>query len=201
MLGKTKAFSGFSVDDIEKARQFYGDTLGIDTSEQSGLLTLHLAGGRDTLVYPKPDHTPAAYTILNFEVDDIDQAVDGLASRGVQFERYDGLGQDEKGINRAGGPYIAWFKDPGWQHPVRPAAALTHSPPGFQARRQLITIQRALGHQPVQCEGVPGRSHRRTLAATGHWATGPGRRGHWASRTLGDGAAAIVEPVTRHAAG
>ena len=112
MLGKTKAFSGFSVDDIEKARQFYGDTLGIDTSEQYGLLTLHLAGGRDTLVYPKPDHTAAAYTILNFEVDDIDQAVDGLASRGVQFERYDGLGQDENGINRAGGPYIAWFKDP-----------------------------------------------------------------------------------------
>jgi len=112
MLGKTKAFSGFSVDDIEKARQFYGDTLGIDTSEQYGLLTLHLAGGRDTLVYPKPAHTPAAYTILNFEVDDIDQAVDGLASRGVQFERYDGLGQDEKGINRTGGPYIAWFKDP-----------------------------------------------------------------------------------------
>ena len=112
MLGKTKAFSGFSVDDIEKARQFYGDTLGIDTSEQYGLLTLHLAGGRDTLVYPKPDHTPAAYTILNFEVDDIDQAVDGLASRGVQFERYDGLGQDENGINRAGGPYIAWFRDP-----------------------------------------------------------------------------------------
>ena len=111
MLGKTKAYSGFSVDDIEKARQFYGDTLGIDTSEQYGLLTLHLAGGRDTLVYPKPDHTPAAYTILNFEVDDIDQAVDGLASRGVQFERYDGLGQDEKGINRGGGPYIAWFKD------------------------------------------------------------------------------------------
>ena len=112
MLGKTKAFSGFSVDDIEKARQFYGDTLGIDTSEQYGLLTLHLAGGRDTLVYPKPDHTPAACTILNFEVDDIDEAVDGLASRGVQFERYDGLGQDETGINRAGGPYIAWFKDP-----------------------------------------------------------------------------------------
>jgi len=112
MFGKTKAFSGFSVDDIEKARQFYGDTLGIDTSEQYGLLTLHLAGGRDTLVYPKPAHTPAAYTILNFEVDDIDQAVDGLASRGVQFERYDGLGQDEKGINRTGGPYIAWFKDP-----------------------------------------------------------------------------------------
>ena len=112
MLGKTKAFSGFSVDDLEKARQFYGDMLGIETSEQYGLMTLHLAGGRDTLVYPKPGHTPAAYTILNFEVDDIDQAVDGLAARGVRFEHYEGLGQDEKGINRAGGPYIAWFKDP-----------------------------------------------------------------------------------------
>lgn len=112
MFAKTKTFSGFSVDDLAKARHFYGDTLGIETSEQYGLLTLHLAGGRDTLVYPKPDHTPATYTILNFEVDDIDQAVDGLAARGVQFDRYDGLGQDEKGINRAGGPYIAWFRDP-----------------------------------------------------------------------------------------
>jgi catechol 2,3-dioxygenase-like lactoylglutathione lyase family enzyme len=112
MFAKTKAFSGFSVDDLDKARHFYGDTLGIETSEEYGLLTLHLAGGRDTLAYPKPNHTPATYTILNFEVDDIDQAVDELAARGVQFERYDGLGQDEKGINRAGGPYIAWFKDP-----------------------------------------------------------------------------------------
>lgn len=112
MFAKTKTFSGFSVDDLDKARHFYGDTLGVETSEQYGLLTLHLAGGRDTLVYPKPDHTPATYTILNFEVDDIDQAVDGLAARGVQFDRYDGLGQDEKGINRAGGPYIAWFRDP-----------------------------------------------------------------------------------------
>jgi catechol 2,3-dioxygenase-like lactoylglutathione lyase family enzyme len=112
MFANTKAFSGFSVDDLEKARQFYGDTLGIRTSEQHGLMTLHLAGGRDTLVYPKPDHAPATYTILNFAVDDIDKAVDELAERGVQFERYEGLGQDEKGINRAGGPYIAWFKDP-----------------------------------------------------------------------------------------
>ena len=87
MFAKTKTFSGFSVDDLDKARHFYGDTLGIETSEQYGLLTLHLAGGRDTLVYPKPDHTPATYTILNFEVDDIDQAVDGLAARGVQFDR------------------------------------------------------------------------------------------------------------------
>jgi catechol 2,3-dioxygenase-like lactoylglutathione lyase family enzyme len=112
MLGDTRAFSGFSVDDLEKARHFYGDLLGIRTSEEYGLMTLHLAGGRDTLVYPKPGHTPATYTILNFEVDDIDQAVTELAGRGVHFEHYEGLGQDDKGINRAGGPYIAWFKDP-----------------------------------------------------------------------------------------
>jgi catechol 2,3-dioxygenase-like lactoylglutathione lyase family enzyme len=112
MFGTTKAFSGFAVDDIEAARKFYGETLGLDTSEQYGLLTLHLAGGRDTLVYPKPDHVPATYTILNFEVDDIDAAVDELTGRGVSLERYEGMGQDAKGINRAGGPYIAWFKDP-----------------------------------------------------------------------------------------
>ena len=112
MFGNTKAFSGFAVDDIPAAQKFYGETLGLNTSEQYGLLTLHLAGGRDTLVYPKPDHVPATYTILNFQVDDIDAAVDELVSRGVQLERYEGMGQDDKGINRAGGPYIAWFKDP-----------------------------------------------------------------------------------------
>jgi catechol 2,3-dioxygenase-like lactoylglutathione lyase family enzyme len=112
MFEKTKAFSGFAVDDLAAARQFYGETLGLKTSEHYGLLTLHLAGGRDTLVYPKPDHQPATYTILNFEVDDIDAAVDELGRRGVHIERYEGLGQDDKGINRAGGPYIAWFKDP-----------------------------------------------------------------------------------------
>jgi predicted enzyme related to lactoylglutathione lyase len=112
MFENTKAFSGFAVDDLDAAKKFYGETLGLNTSEQYGLLTLHLAGGRDTLVYPKPDHVPANYTILNFEVDDIDAAVDELVRRGVQPEKYDGLGQDEKGINRAGGPYIAWFKDP-----------------------------------------------------------------------------------------
>jgi predicted enzyme related to lactoylglutathione lyase len=112
MFENTKAFSGFAVDDLDAAKKFYGETLGLNTSEQYGLLTLHLAGGRDTLVYPKPDHVPANYTILNFEVDDIDAAVDELVRRGVQLEKYDGLGQDEKGINRAGGPYIAWFKDP-----------------------------------------------------------------------------------------
>ena len=112
MFGTTKAFSGFAVDDIEAARKFYGETLGLETSEQYGLLTLHLAGGRDTLVYPKPDHVPATYTILNFQVDDVDAAVDELTARGVSLERYEGMGQDTKGINRAGGPYIAWFKDP-----------------------------------------------------------------------------------------
>jgi catechol 2,3-dioxygenase-like lactoylglutathione lyase family enzyme len=112
MFENTRAFSGFAVDDLAAARQFYGETLGLKTSEHYGLLTLHLAGGRDTLVYPKPDHEPATYTILNFEVDDIDAAVDELARRGVHIERYEGLGQDDKGINRAGGPYIVWFKDP-----------------------------------------------------------------------------------------
>ena len=112
MFENTKAFSGFAVDDLQAAREFYGETLGLKTSEQYGLLTLHLAGDRDTLVYPKPDHTPANYTILNFPVDDIDKAVDELAARGVRFERYDGFEQDEKGVARGGGPFIAWFKDP-----------------------------------------------------------------------------------------
>ena len=112
MFAHTKAFSGFSVDDIQRARRFYGETLGLRVSEEHGLLTLHIAGDRDTLVYPKEDHTPATYTILNFPVDDIDQAVDELTARGVRFERYEGLEQDEKGVVRGGGPPIAWFKDP-----------------------------------------------------------------------------------------
>jgi catechol 2,3-dioxygenase-like lactoylglutathione lyase family enzyme len=112
MLANSKAFSGFAVPDLDQAREFYGGTLGLKTSDDNGLLTLHLAGDRPTLVYPKPDFTPATYTILNFQVDDIDKAVDELASRGVQFERYEGFGQDEKGISRDAGPPIAWFKDP-----------------------------------------------------------------------------------------
>src|SRR3954469_24577657 len=112
MFENTKAFSGFSVDDVPEAKKFYSETLGLRVSEQFGLLLLHIAGDRDTLVYPKPDHTPASFTILNFPVDDIDKAVDELAERGVHFERYDGLDTDEKGIFRGGGPYIAWFKDP-----------------------------------------------------------------------------------------
>jgi catechol 2,3-dioxygenase-like lactoylglutathione lyase family enzyme len=112
MLANTKAYSGIAVKDLQKAREFYGETLGIQTSEEYGLMWLHLAGGRDTLVYEQPDATPASYTILNFEVDDIDQAVDALASRGVRFERYDNMAQDDTGVFRGEGPYIAWFKDP-----------------------------------------------------------------------------------------
>ena len=112
MLADSKAFSGFAVPDLNQARQFYGDTLGLRVEEQNGSLTLHLAGGRDVLVYVKPDHTPATYTILNFPVDDIEVTVDGLAERGVRFERYDGFEQDERGILRGGGPPIAWFTDP-----------------------------------------------------------------------------------------
>ena len=112
MLAESKAFSGFAVDDIEKAREFYGETLGLETSEEHGLLTLHLPGDRPTLVYPKPDHTPATFTVLNFPVDDVERAVDELAARGVRFERYDGMGQDQKGIMRGNGPDIAWFTDP-----------------------------------------------------------------------------------------
>jgi catechol 2,3-dioxygenase-like lactoylglutathione lyase family enzyme len=112
MFTNTKAFSGFAVDDVEAARAFYGDTLGLKTSEEHGILTLHIADDRPTIVYPRPGHTPAEYTILNFPVDDIDQTVDDLAARGVEFERYDGFDQDDRGIHRGGGPLIAWFKDP-----------------------------------------------------------------------------------------
>lgn len=114
MFENTKAFSGFSVDDVQRAREFYGETLGLKVSEEHGLLFLHIAGDRDTLVYPKPDHVPATFTILNFPVEDIETAVDELSARGVLFERYPGtdVETDEKGIFRGGGPYIAWFKDP-----------------------------------------------------------------------------------------
>jgi catechol 2,3-dioxygenase-like lactoylglutathione lyase family enzyme len=111
MFTNTKAYSGFAVDDLEAAKEFYGLTLGLRISQQNGLLTLHLAGGRETLVYPKPDHTPATYTILNFPVADIEEAADGLSARGVRFERYESLEQDDRGIFRGEGPYIAWFRD------------------------------------------------------------------------------------------
>lgn len=113
MFANSKAFSGFSVDDLAAARKFYGEILGVRTSDVAeSLMTLHLAGGeRDTLIYQKSRHTPATYTILNFPVDDIDATVDELTRRSVTFERYPGFDQDEKGIHR-GGPQIAWFKDP-----------------------------------------------------------------------------------------
>jgi predicted enzyme related to lactoylglutathione lyase len=114
MFGTTKAFSGFAVDDIAQAKEFYSETLGLEVTEENGLLTLHIAGDRPVLVYPKPDHTPASFTILNFPVEDIEAAVDQLAARGVDFMRYEGtpIATDEKGIFRGGGPLIAWFTDP-----------------------------------------------------------------------------------------
>jgi catechol 2,3-dioxygenase-like lactoylglutathione lyase family enzyme len=115
MLENSEAFSGFAVDDLAKAKDFYGETLGLKVSvldEEFGLLQLDIAGSRNVLVYAKPDHSAANFTILNFPVDDIDKAVDELAERGVQFERYEGFEQDEKGISRGAGPLIAWFKDP-----------------------------------------------------------------------------------------
>jgi catechol 2,3-dioxygenase-like lactoylglutathione lyase family enzyme len=112
MFTDTKAYSGLAVNDLRQARDFYGEILGIRTSEAHGQLWLHLAGDRDTLVYEQADARPASYTVLNFEVDDIDEAVDALAARGVRFVRYDGFEQDDKGIFRQDGPYIAWFRDP-----------------------------------------------------------------------------------------
>ena len=117
MFKDTKAFSGFAVDDLDAARRFYGETLGIDTEvlDEGNLVVLKLSGGRDTLVYHKPDFAPATYTILNFQVEDVDAAVDELGSRGVRFERYEGFDQDDKGIARTPGgegPDIAWFRDP-----------------------------------------------------------------------------------------
>ena len=114
MFKDTKAFSGFAVGDVEAAQRFYGETLGIETSVEYGMLTLHLAGGaRPTLVYPKPDHEPASYTILNFPVDDIDTTVDALVQQGVEIDRYDGIDHDDRGIaTPPSGPRIAWFKDP-----------------------------------------------------------------------------------------
>ena len=114
MLATSKAFSGFSTDDIAKAREFYNGTLGLKVSEAHGLLNLHLGGGTDVLIYPKPNHAPASFTVLNFPVADVDQTVDALTKRGVRFEIYDypGLKTDAKGIARGNGPTIAWFKDP-----------------------------------------------------------------------------------------
>jgi predicted enzyme related to lactoylglutathione lyase len=114
-LKDSKAFSGFSVDDPDAAKRFYGETLGLRTEDlDGGMFTLKLAGDRDTLVYPSPQHRPGSYTVLNFPVQDIERAVEELTSRGVSFERYEGteMSTDEKGIFRKGGPLIAWFTDP-----------------------------------------------------------------------------------------
>lgn len=114
MFRDTKAFSGFSVNDVAAARAFYADTLGLDATEENGMLTLRIAGGNNVLIYPKDNHEPATYTVLNFPVDDIETAVDQLTARGVTFERYEGtpVETDAKGIFRGGGPLIAWFTDP-----------------------------------------------------------------------------------------
>lgn len=114
MLKHSKAFSGFSAEDIPTAKKFYSETLGLDVAESHGLLTLRLAGGHNVLIYPKPNHVPATFTVLNFPVKDVDLAVDELTKRGVRFEIYDlpNLKTDKKGIMRGNGPTIAWFKDP-----------------------------------------------------------------------------------------
>lgn len=117
MFKNTKAFSGFSVDDIKKAKTFYGQTLGLDVSEvteMKGLLRLHISGSSDIIVYEKPNHVPATFTILNFPVPDVEIAVDELKGKGIRFEIYDeeNFKTDTKGIFRMGGPLIAWFKDP-----------------------------------------------------------------------------------------
>ena len=114
MLGNSKAFSGFAAPDIAKEKKFYSQTLGLKTSEDHGLLTLHLAGGNNVLIYPKPNHAPATFTVLNFPVRDVDLAVDELTRRGVRFEIYDlpDLKTDKKGVMRGNGPTIAWFRDP-----------------------------------------------------------------------------------------
>jgi catechol 2,3-dioxygenase-like lactoylglutathione lyase family enzyme len=114
MFGETQAFSGFSVDDVERVRDFYAGTLGLRTSDENGMLVLHLGGGGTVLIYPKgDDHRPAGFTVLNFPVEDVEAAVDALIAAGVTMERYPGIpGADEKGIHRGMGPDIAWFTDP-----------------------------------------------------------------------------------------
>jgi len=113
MFRDSKAFSGFAVANVAAAKEFYGSTLGLDARDGAmGILELHLTGGAVVIVYPKPDHVPAAYTILNFPVDDVEAAVDSLVAAGIRMEHYDESGQDDKGIMRGQGPDIAWFKDP-----------------------------------------------------------------------------------------
>jgi len=111
-LGHSKAFSSFATNDVPATKAFYAETLGLEVTEENGLLNLHLGGGSNVLVYPKDNHEPATYTVLNFPLADIETAVDALAASGIEFERYEGTGQDERGIAREFGPPIAWFKDP-----------------------------------------------------------------------------------------
>ena len=114
MFKDTNAFSGFSADDVDKVRAFYADVLGIEVNEgPMGILELRLAGHEmPVIVYPKPDHVPAEFTVLNFTVDDVGAAVGELTERGVTIERYEGMPQDEDGVMRGNGPDIAWFRDP-----------------------------------------------------------------------------------------
>lgn len=113
MFKNTKAFSSFSVDDLNKAQEFYGATLGLDLKSSKEGLELHLGGDGNVFIYPKPNHKPATFTVLNFIVDDIEAAVDELGKTGIRFEKYEGaIKTDDKGIHRNGGPSIAWFKDP-----------------------------------------------------------------------------------------
>ena len=112
MLRDSQAFSGFSTNDIDAAKAFYGDTLGLKVTDDNGMLTLHLAGGSTVLIYPKENHEAASFTVLNFPVADIEQAVDRLIEAGVTFEHYPESGQDARGIARGYGPPIAWFTDP-----------------------------------------------------------------------------------------
>ena len=127
MFKDTNAFSGFSVDDTETARAFYGDTLGLDVTvldEAMGLLQLDLAGGGRVLAYAKGDaHVPATFTILNFPVADVEAAVDALTARASRFEQYDGFDQDDKGISAAPRPDDRLVQGPGRQHPVGPRGA------------------------------------------------------------------------------
>ena len=112
MLKQSRAFSGFSTNDLATAREFYADKLGLNVTEENGALNLHLEGGGVVFIYPKDNHEAATYTTLNFPVKDIDEAVDALARAGIQLERYEGIDQDPRGIARSDGPSIAWFKDP-----------------------------------------------------------------------------------------
>ena len=112
MFRDSHAFAGFSSNDIPKTKDFYSQKLGLEVTEENGMLTLHPGGGGTVLIYPKDNHEPATFTVLNFPVEDIDKAVDGLVAKGIELERYEGFDQDERGVMRDQGPAIAWFKDP-----------------------------------------------------------------------------------------